>query len=76
MNKEKKSKKIKKSKHLNLWCESDYGIEMIKIPLEYSKDFVNKFGVSKIPQRKDLLDWLYEEKNWVYKNPRSKKSDK
>ena len=46
---------------------------MMKIPSEYSKDFINKFGVLKIPQRKDLLDWLYEEKNWVYKKPKTTK---
>ena len=66
----------KKIRNLNLWCESEHGIELMKIPVEFSKDFIKKFGVLQIPERRDLLDWLYEEKNWVYKKPRSKKSDK
>ena len=66
-------RKRKKITHLNLWCNSDHGIERIKIPAEYSKDFITKFGVLQIPQRKDLLDWLYEEKNWVYKKPKTTK---
>ena len=37
------------------------------------KDFISKFGVLNIPERRDLLDWLYEEKNWVYKKPKSTK---
>jgi hypothetical protein len=73
MVKEKKTRKRRKVVHLNLWCQSEHGIEMIKIPVEYSKDFINKFGVLYIPERRDLLDWLYEEKNWVYKKPKSSK---
>ena len=73
MVKEKKTRKRKKVVYLNLWCQSEHGIEMIKIPEEYSKDFISKFGVLNIPERRDLLDWLYEEKNWVYKKPKSTK---
>jgi hypothetical protein len=73
MVKEKKTRKRRKVVHLNLWCQSEHGIEMIKIPVEYSKDFINKFGVLNIPERRDLLDWLYEEKNWIYKKPKSSK---
>ena len=73
MVKEKKTRKRKKVVYLNLWCQSEHGIEMIKIPVEYSKDFISKFGVLNIPERRDLLDWLYEEKNWVYKKPKSTK---
>jgi len=73
MTKEKKPVKSKKIKNLNLWCQSEHGLERVKIPAEYSKDFINKFGVLKIPERRDLLDWLYEEKNWIYKKPRSTK---
>jgi hypothetical protein len=69
----KKPRKSKKITHLNLWCQSDHGIELMKIPAEYSKDFITRFGVLRIPERKDLLDWLYEEKNWVYKKPKSPK---
>jgi hypothetical protein len=68
-----KRTKSKKITHLNLWCQSEHGIELMKIPAEYSKDFITKFGVLRIPERKDLLDWLYEEKNWVYKKPKSSK---
>lgn len=63
----KKLVKRKKVNYLKLWCQSPHGIERIKIPSEYSKDFVSRFGLLQIPERKDLLDWLYEEKNWVYK---------
>jgi hypothetical protein len=73
MNKVKKPKTRKKITHLNLWCEIENGIEIIKIPVEYSKDFISKFGLFRIPKRKDLLDWLYEEKNWVYKKSKSSK---
>ena len=73
MVKEKKTRKRKKVVYLNLWCQSEHGIEMIKIPVEYSKDFISKFGVLNIPERRDLLYWLYEEKNWVYKKPKSTK---
>jgi hypothetical protein len=73
MTEEKKILKKKKIIYLKLGCESEHGIEMIKIPCEYSKDFISKFGVIKIPQRKDLLDWLYEQKNWIYKKPKSPK---
>ena len=59
MVKEKKTRKRKKVVYLNLWCQSEHGIEMIKIPVEYSKDFISKFGVLNIPERRDLLDWLY-----------------
>ena len=38
------------------------GQKKIKIPAEYYQEFIDKFGVLKIPERKDLLDWLYEEK--------------
>ena len=69
----KKPRKRKKITHLNLWCQSEHGIELMKIPAEYSKDFITRFGVIQIPQRKDLLDCLYEEKNWVYKKPKVKK---
>ena len=73
MEKAKKPVRRKKVKNLNLWCQIEHGIEMIKIPVEYSKDFISKFGVLNIPERRDLLDWLYEEKNWVYKKPKSTK---
>ena len=73
MVKEKKTRKRKKVVYLNLWCQSEHGIEMIKIPVEYSKDFISKFGVLNIPERRDLLDWLYEEKNWVYRKPKVSK---
>jgi hypothetical protein len=60
--KKKTTKKSKKIKDLNLCCKSEHGIEKIKIPAEYYQEFIDKFGVLKIPERKDLLDWLYEEK--------------
>ena len=68
IDKEKKPRKYKKKKYLKLWCESEGGIEIMKIPAEYSKDFISDFGVLKIPERKDLLDWLYEKKNLIHKS--------
>jgi hypothetical protein len=73
MEKVKKPVRRKKVKNLNLWCQSEHGIELMKIPVEFSKDFIKKFGVLRIPERRDLLDWLYEEKNWVYKKPKVSK---
>lgn len=61
--KEKKPRKIKKHRNLKIWCETEEGIEIVKVPVSYSKDFISKFGTEKIPQRKDLLDWLYEKKS-------------
>lgn len=59
----KKPRKIRRSKNLKIWCESDGGIEMVKVPVEYSKDFISRFGTERIPERRDLLDWLYEKKS-------------
>jgi hypothetical protein len=39
------------------------GIELVKVPVAYSKEFIQRFGTESIPERRDLLDWLYEKKN-------------
>jgi hypothetical protein len=62
MTKERK-RKIRKFKNMNLWCESEDGIELVKVPVAYSKEFIQRFGTESIPERRDLLDWLYEKKN-------------
>ena len=58
-----RKRKIKKFKNMNLWCESEGGIELVKVPVAYSKEFIQRFGTESIPERRDLLDWLYEKKN-------------
>ena len=63
MKEERKPRKIRRHKNLKIWCETEDGIELIKVPVSYSKDFISRFGTEKIPQRKDLLDWLYEKKS-------------
>jgi hypothetical protein len=54
-------------KNLNIWVESADGrIKMIKIPIKYKLEFIQKFGTEKLAKEMDVAEWIINKKDGYY----------